>query len=92
MGTIELDQLDKTWLPYIDSLKEGQISKPFRVASANAYGFQILLLRKRTPAHVMTLDTDYPKLESLAMNFRRNKDYLAWMAELRKTIYWKINQ
>ncbi len=90
LGTVQYDQLDKTWLPYLDSLKDGQISAPFRVTAGSSYGYQIILLRKRTPAHPMTLATDYHKIESLALNLKRTKDYQAWMDQLRKEIYWQL--
>ena len=90
LGTIELDQIDKTWYPYVSVLTEGQISVPFRVTTAASYGFQIILMRKRIPAHVMTLEADYHKIEALALNYKRSKDYQNWMNELRSRIYWQI--
>ena len=92
LGTVQYDQLDKSWLPYLDSLKDGQISVPFRVTAGNSYGYQIVLMQKRTPAHAMTMATDYHKIESLALNLKRNKDYQTWMDQLRKEIYWQIKK
>ena len=90
---VDLEQLEKDWYPSIINLKEGEISKPFKVSSqapsGTSYGYQIVLLRKRTPAHKMTLETDYHKIEAMALNFKRTKDYQAWMQELRSKIYWQ---
>lgn len=92
---VDLEQLEKDWYPSVIDLKEGEISKPFRVSSqapsGASYGYQIVLLRKRTPAHKMTLEQDYHKIEAMALNYKRTKDYQAWMKELRSKIYWKIN-
>jgi peptidyl-prolyl cis-trans isomerase SurA len=92
---VDLEQLEKDWYPSVIDLKPGEISKAFRVSSQAAsganYGYQIVLLRKRTPAHKMTLDQDYHKIEAMALNYKRQKDYQAWMQELRKKIFWQIN-
>lgn len=90
LGTVQYDQLDKSWLPYLDTLKNGEISVPFRVSAGSSYGYQIVLMQKRTPAHKMTLATDYHKIEALALNLKRTKDYQAWMEKLRKEIFWQI--
>lgn len=90
LGTVQYDQLDKTWLPYLDSLKNGQISTPFRVTAGASYGYQIVLMQKRTPAHQMTLATDYHKIEALALNLKRTKEYQEWMEQLRKEIFWQV--
>jgi peptidyl-prolyl cis-trans isomerase SurA len=91
---IDLEQLEKDWYPSVINLKEGEISKPFRVASqapsGTSYGYQIVLLRKRTPAHKMTLEQDYHKIEAMALNYKRTKDYQAWMQELRSKIFWQV--
>lgn len=90
LGTIELEQMDKSWYPSVTPLKEGEVSKPFRVSAPPSYGYQIVLMRKRIPAHTMSLETDYHKIEALALNYKRSKDYQAWINELRGEIYWQI--
>jgi peptidyl-prolyl cis-trans isomerase SurA len=91
LGAIEIDQLDKTWLPAINEATEGQLTKPFRITTNTAYGYQIVLVRKRTAPHAMTLESDYHKIETLALNYKRTKDMQAWLDDLRKRFYWKIN-
>jgi len=90
LGTVQYDQLDKGWIPSLDSLKAGEISLPFRVTAGTSYGYQIVLLKKRTAAHKMSLSTDYHKIEALALNLKRTKDYQAWMEKLHKEIFWQI--
>ncbi len=90
LGTFELDQLDKDTYAAIASLKPGEISLPTRLTEGSSYGFHIILLKRRTPAHAMTLEQDYHRIETLAMNFKRNKDYQKWLEELRSKIFWQI--
>lgn len=90
LGTLEFDQLDKNWYGTVAPLKVGEVSPPTQLPVGSSYGFHIVLLRKRTPAHEMSLDGDYHKLEQIALNYKRTKDYQNWLDELRTQIYWKI--
>jgi len=89
LGTLDLDQLDKTWRATVTPLKEGEISAPARLAFGNTYGFHIVWVKKRTPAHTMTLEKDYRKVEAIALNYKRNRDYQLWIEELRGKIFWQ---
>ena len=86
LGTTDLDHVDKNLAAVIDTLKEGQISAPAPLGE----GFQIVLMKRRTPAHPVSLDEDYHRLETLALNFKRSREYTQWIEELRKGIYWRI--
>ncbi len=90
LGTLDLEQLDKSRAATIAPLKDGEISKAERLSVGNAYGFHIVWLKKRIPAHTMTLAQDYRRLEQLALNNKRAKDYQKWIEDLRKEIYWQI--
>ncbi|HEX9655868.1 MAG TPA: peptidylprolyl isomerase [Bacteroidota bacterium] len=86
LGKFDLEsQVQRDLYPVIVNLKEGEISEPARLEN----GFHIVLMKRRIPEHVVSLDQDYSRLEALAMNFKRNREYLAWIAELRTSIYWK---
>lgn len=90
LGSLELEQLDKNWYPTVAPLKAGEVSAPAQLPIGASYGYHIVLIRKRTSPHEMTLEGDYHKLEQIALNYKRTKDYQAWLDELRKQIYWKI--
>jgi peptidyl-prolyl cis-trans isomerase SurA len=90
LGTLDLEQLDKSWAATVASVKAGEISKPERLAVGNSYGYHIVWVKKRTHAHTMTLEQDYRRLEQLALNNKRAKDYQRWIEDLRKDIYWQI--
>jgi peptidyl-prolyl cis-trans isomerase SurA len=90
LGTLELEQMDKNWLATVSPLQTGDISAPAKLPVGNSYGYHIVLVRKRTPAHVMTLEQDYHKVEALALNYKRTRDYQAWLEDIKSKIYWKI--
>jgi peptidyl-prolyl cis-trans isomerase SurA len=90
LGSQDIDQLDKNWYSTVSSLKPGEISKPEKLAVGSSYGYHIVQLRKRTPAHAMSVEQDYHKIESIALNYKRTKEYQAWLEEIRSKIYWKI--
>lgn len=90
LGTLELEQLDKSWYTTVSPLSAGEVSTPARLPVGNSYGYHIVLVRKRVPSHTMTMEQDYHKLEQIALNYKRTKDYQVWLESLRSGIYWKI--
>jgi peptidyl-prolyl cis-trans isomerase SurA len=89
LGTVEADQIQHDMYAAIDTLKDGEISRPVKVPEGSSYKYHIVLVRKRTPAHRMTLETDYHKVEAIALNLKRSKDIQQWIGELRDHIYWQ---
>lgn len=90
IGTAEVDQVNPAFRPAIDTLREGDISLPVKVPETTGYRYYIVWLRKRTPSHPMTLDQDYHKVEAIALNFKRTRDYQAWLEELKSQFYWQM--
>jgi hypothetical protein len=37
----------------------------------------------------MTIEQDYQKLEAIALNYKRTREYQAWLEELKGKMYWK---
>jgi peptidyl-prolyl cis-trans isomerase SurA len=89
LGTAEVSQLDKNFAPTVASLTPGAISEPVRLTVGSSYGYHIVLLKRRTAPHAPSLDADYPRIESIALNFKRNREYQVWLEELRTQIYWE---
>ena len=89
LGTTAIDQVEKTFYPTIVNLKEGEISEPVALSVPGFDGFHIVLMKKRTPAHQASLDRDYHRIEALAVNFKRNREYAAWIEDLKSKIYWQ---
>ena len=89
LGTAETQQLDKNFYATVAPLKDGQISQPVQLNVGNSYGYQIVLVKKRTPTHVMSLDQDYHRIEAIALNYKNAKEYQQWLDELKSQIYWQ---
>lgn len=89
LGVLELEQLPKELYAAVSTLKEGDISEPTKIPVGNQYGYSIILLKKKIPAHKASIEQDYKRIESVAANYKRQKDYAAWVEGLRKNIYWE---
>lgn len=90
LGVIPVSQLSEDVLDIISEMKEGEISEPVRVSTSGRTGYQIIYLKRRIPAHKISLETDWKRLEMYTANFKRNNLYQQWLEELRKEIYWEI--
>lgn len=89
LGSFELDQLEGDLKAAIQPLREGEITGPVALTRGSVSGFQIVLVKRRTPAHAMTLDGDYQRLEVLALNAKQFREYQQWVDELKSRIYWQ---
>lgn len=90
LGRVSLDQLEGDFAPVVKDLKTGEISQPHRVTFRASYGYQIVFVRKRIPAHTTNLNDDYKRIEQMALFVKRNKLNAEWLEELKKNIYWEI--
>lgn len=89
LGSAELSQIEKRFYSTVATLKEGEISEPVKLSSGGVDGYHIVLMKKRTPAHSPSLEQDYQRIESIALSFKRNREYAAWLEELKTKIYWQ---
>jgi len=90
LGLIAVDQLESDFGSVVKDLKPGEISQPHRIALRESYGYQIVLLEKRIPAHAMDLDQDYRRVEQMALFVKKNRFYADWIEELKNNIYLDI--
>ena len=90
LGQISVDQLETDFSSVVKDLKAGEISQPHRVTMKNAYGYQIVSLKKRVAAHSVNLADDYKRVEQMALYLKRNKINAAWIEELKKNIYCEL--
>jgi peptidyl-prolyl cis-trans isomerase SurA len=89
LGTVAVDQLEADFAPVVKDLKPAEISQPHRVSLKASYGYQIVLLKKRTPPHAVNLNDDYRRIEQMALYMKRNRLNSEWIEELKKSIYWE---
>ena len=83
LGTFETDKLViPQFKEVISTLKDGEISEPFKTD----YGYHIVKLDKRSPARTISLDEDWQKIQEMAQNFKMEKEYRAWIDELKKQV------
>ncbi len=66
----------------VKDLKEGEISQPFKTE----FGYHIVRLNKRNDARTLSLQKDWEQIEQWALQAKREKEFKAWLAELRKEI------
>lgn len=83
LGTFELDKMViPQFKSVVSKLKVGEISEPFKTE----YGYHIVKLENRVPAHKFTLEKDWQKIEEMASNFKIEKEYRSWIKELKKEV------
>ncbi len=90
LGTVSVDQLEPSFLKTVNELRVGEISKPVKVSVGKTYGYHIVYLRDRIPAHKVNLNEDYSRLEKMALSMKQNEAYTKWIDQLKKQVYWKI--
>lgn len=90
LGEVSAKDITQDFTDEIKSLKEGGISQPTKIAVGNSYGYQIVLMRKRTAAHMPTFQGDYKQLERLALYLKQTRMNNEWIDELKKNIYLDV--
>jgi len=89
LGLTEISNVDQSILPAITGLQSGEISMPTRLTVPGFDGYHIVLVKSRVPEHAPSLESDYDRIEALALNLKRNQEYSQWLEELRTSIYWE---
>ena len=90
LGSVTADQLVPEFASTVLPMAEGDISMPSRVSLGTSYGWHIVWLRKRVPAHPMTLEQDHDRVKQVSLFVKRNAKNAEWVQELKKTIYLDI--
>ncbi len=92
LGRSRLEDFGAEQRAMLDSLKEGDVSKPIRIAYPDGRaGFQIVKLLRKVPEHPVSLTEDYRELEAAAMQWKQSQDAQRWLANARKSIYINIH-
>ncbi|MDH4071411.1 MAG: peptidylprolyl isomerase [Ignavibacteria bacterium] len=89
LGITEVNNVDQSILPAITGLQGGEIGQPTPLTIPGFDGYHIVLVRSRIPEHLPSLEQDYDRIETLALNLKRSQEYSAWLEELRTSIYWE---
>jgi peptidyl-prolyl cis-trans isomerase SurA len=93
IGRVVPDQLPADLRATITGMKDGDITEPIAFAvSPTGSGYRIMRVARRVPPHRLDPIQDRAQLAQLAEVYKQQKEYAAWIAELRKEIYWEIKQ
>ncbi len=80
----------KTIKEITDKLKDGDVSEPIVFAAEPKRSFHIIYRKRTIPEHKANLDDDYPQIELLAKDFKKNDLFNQWLEKLKKEMYWEI--
>jgi peptidyl-prolyl cis-trans isomerase SurA len=87
IGFTPVEKFDSTYTEELKKLEIGVVSKPLRIGNDKNYGYELVKLKSKVPAHALTLETDYDKIKKYATVYRENKLYEEWINELKKTVF-----
>jgi len=90
LGEVTAKDITEDFASEIKDLNVGEISQPTKISVGSSYGYQIVLMRKRVPAHMPTLEGDYKQLERLALYVKQTRLNNEWINELKKNIYLDV--
>lgn len=81
--------LGDLWQTTLDTMNAGDISEPARVQleSEDRQAYHIVQLVRRQEEHVVSLETDYARIEEFALQDKRGRWMQEWIDGLREDIY-----
>ncbi len=83
-----LQALNFSWRSTINSIEPGEISQPSEVELLDGKrAYHIVFLHKRVPEHVVDIDTDYERIELLALQDKQNRVLTEWLNDLREDVF-----
>jgi len=86
-----IDQLTPDIYFQIEKLKEGEYSSPSVFASADGNrGWRIFYLKSQTVPHKASLNTDYDKIQTAAMNLKKMEKLQEWFMKTKEKTFIKI--
>jgi peptidyl-prolyl cis-trans isomerase SurA len=89
LGTYELDQLRQTAKEFVYAIKDvnpGEISEPVHTQ----YGYHVLRVNSRQAERPLDLKTDWDRIEMMALEQKRQREFQKWIAELKQDVYIEI--
>ncbi len=83
LGEFEVDNLIiPEFKSILAGIKPGEISMPFKTE----FGYHIVKLEGRDTAREVSLKDDWQRVEELALNFKMERKYREWIAEMKETV------
>lgn len=89
----ELSNVSTELARRVEGLEVGEISKPFEMVYTNMKTVcAIAKLKSRTKAHRASLTEDFPLLQSIVLNRKKQEKIREWIVDKQKTTYVRINE
>ncbi len=86
-----LEALGQKWKQVTDTLEVDEISFPEEVDLLDgSRAYHIVLLQRRVPPHRVDIETDYPRIEQLALQAKRTQEMRRWLDLLREDVYVEL--
>ncbi len=88
---LSLQALGPTWLTTLDTLTVGEVSQPAQVELLDgSLAYHIVKLQRRVPSHRVSIQTDYTRIEQLALQDKRSRELQRWITQLRKEVFIEL--
>lgn len=84
----QLQQIDPEIAKVAVTLKEGEISKPFK----SEFGYHVLKVDRFIPSHRMNLEVDYERLKDIAEQRKRQSTYQDWLNNAKLEMFIDIKE
>lgn len=86
------DQIDPSIFFVIDKLQEGEVSKPVIMQTEeDKKAYRLLYLKKRTKPHIISLQDDYDRVQTAALEEKRSQEVNEWIQNKISCTYIGIN-
>ena len=83
LGTWEVDKLAiPEFKNIVTHMKVNDISEPFKTD----FGYHIVRLNSHEEPRVLSLERDWDKIQTMALNFKIDREYKSWIAKLKEDI------
>ena len=86
-----IDALGGDWKATTDTLEVGEISQPAKVTLRDGnVAWHIVLLQRKVPTHRVSIETDYARIKSLALENKRAAEMRRWLDLLREDVFIEL--
>ncbi len=86
-----IDALGGDWKATTDTLEIGEISQPAKVTLRDGnVAWHIVLLQRKVPTHRVSIETDYARIKSLALENKRAAEMRRWLDLLREDVFIEL--
>ena len=86
-----VDALGPDWKATTDTLEIGQISQPTEVTLLDGnIAWHLVLLQRKVPSHRINIETDYTRIQTLALENKRSLEMRRWLDLLREDVFVEL--